>query len=148
MDRTGFGSVGAISNIKNPIMVSLSLLDAQVKGSLSLGRIVPCMLVGEGAKKWAIENNFEEVSEESMKTESMVKTHRHYKQKLDNFHQNNLVQESAKNKSENEALLDTVGAVCVDRDGNLASAVSSGGILLKHPGRVGHASEHFLDKNS
>ena len=25
-------------------------------------------------------------------------------------------------------------------NGNLASAVSSGGILLKHPGRVGHAS--------
>lgn len=70
----------------------------------------------------------------------MVKTHRQFKQKLDNYHLNNLVNENAKNKSEHETLLDTVGAVCVDRDGNLASAVSSGGILLKHPGRVGHAS--------
>ena len=41
MDREGFGSVGALSNIKNPIMVSLSLLEAQSKGTLSMGRIVP-----------------------------------------------------------------------------------------------------------
>ena len=37
-------------------------------------------------------------------------------------------------------MLDTVGAIVLDSNGNFASAVSSGGILLKHPGRVGHAS--------
>jgi hypothetical protein len=41
MDKDGFGSVGALGNIKNPIMVSLSLLEAQSKGTLSMGRIVP-----------------------------------------------------------------------------------------------------------
>ena len=41
MDSQGFGSVGAISNIKNPILVSLSLLEAQSKGTLSMGRVVP-----------------------------------------------------------------------------------------------------------
>ena len=32
---------------------------------------------------------------------------------------------------------DTVGAVCLDKDGNLAYATSTGGINAKHPGRVG-----------
>ena len=41
MDKEGYGAVGALSNVKNPIMVSLSLLEAQYKGTLSMGRIVP-----------------------------------------------------------------------------------------------------------
>ena len=36
-----------------------------------------------------------------------------------------------------ESLLDTVGAVCLDKDGNICSGVSSGGVLLKYPGRIG-----------
>ncbi|WFO75360.1 isoaspartyl peptidase/L-asparaginase [Desulfurococcaceae archaeon MEX13E-LK6-19] len=34
-------------------------------------------------------------------------------------------------------LMDTVGAVAVDKDGRLAAAVSTGGVWLKLPGRVG-----------
>ena len=39
-----------------------------------------------------------------------------------------------------DVLHDTVGAVCVDDFGNIASAVSSGGIILKQPGRLGQVS--------
>lgn len=42
--------------------------------------------------------------------------------------------------NEDETPLDTVGAVCLDEQGGVAGGVSSGGISLKFPGRVGQAA--------
>lgn len=42
--------------------------------------------------------------------------------------------------------MDTVGAVVVDHEGNVAAAVSSGGLALKHPGRVGQVSTYRVFK--
>ena len=45
--------------------------------------------------------------------------------------------------SDNE-LLDTVGAVCIDMNGHIVSAVSSGGIILKQPGRLGQVKNFHI----
>ena len=43
-------------------------------------------------------------------------------------------------KDYDDGVGDTVGVVVLDRAGNVAGTVSSGGIALKQPGRVGQAS--------
>ena len=67
----------------------------------------------------------------------MIKSHRYYKQKLNELEN---VNKPLRIEPDEPLVLDTVGAVCLDEEGDFASAASSGGILLKHPGRVGHAS--------
>ncbi|KAF9095648.1 taspase, threonine aspartase, 1 [Mortierella sp. AD031] len=54
MDGTtlGFGSVGAVSDFKNPISVAATILQESDQGALSLGRIPPIMLVGPGVSQW------------------------------------------------------------------------------------------------
>ncbi|KAF8932504.1 hypothetical protein BGZ58_007017 [Dissophora ornata] len=48
----GYGSVGAVSDFKNPISVAAKILHESDQGPLSLGRIPPIMLVGSGAMQW------------------------------------------------------------------------------------------------
>ncbi|CAH1790814.1 unnamed protein product [Owenia fusiformis] len=154
-----FGAVGALQGVKNPIEVARELLVKQTEGSLSLGRIPPCFMVGEGARKWAETQKIKMVDKTSLITDATLSNHKKYKRRLDRVGDGNSGarkrqkidnSSNSSNSTTNgeiadedisgDKLLDTVGAVCLDHHGNVASAVSSGGIILKQAGRVGQAS--------
>jgi beta-aspartyl-peptidase (threonine type) len=103
------GAVAGIKNIKNPI--SLARLVAE--------KTPHVLLIGEGAEKFADE----------MKVQKVDSTYFFIRA------QNERWKELKKKISEDKK--GTVGAVALDINGNLAAATSTGGMMMKRPGRVG-----------
>ncbi|KAM9727470.1 threonine aspartase 1 isoform 1-T3 [Menidia menidia] len=143
-----FGSVGALSGIKNPVLVANHLLSEGQKGKLSAGRIPPCFLVGRGAHDWAVSQGIPTCLSEKMTTKFSLSAYKRNKRKMELAERMDTGHNQTKKRrqsSENEngsGCLDTVGAVVVDLEGNVAAAVSSGGLAMKHPGRVGQAAHY------
>ncbi|XP_022332673.2 threonine aspartase 1-like [Crassostrea virginica] len=147
-----FGAVGAVIGVENPIEVAAMLVTRQLGERLSLGRLHPSVLVGEGAKQWAKENGIQTVGNNLLITDKSLKTYKNHKRKLDCHTEKVSKKRKLSNESEDKreeftglekedgVIQDTVGAVVMDTRGNIASAVSSGGISLKQPGRLGPAA--------
>ena len=57
--------------MKNPICVADSLLKTQMAGNMSLGRIPPSTMVGDGAREWASKMNIPIVQGEELMTGTM-----------------------------------------------------------------------------
>jgi len=93
-----FGSVAAIRHVKNPIQVARRVLTATRH----------CLLVGDGATRFAHAQGFAPVSDAV------------------------LIGGAASGPGQG-----TVGAVALDAQGHVATATSTGGIKNKLPGRVG-----------
>ncbi|KAJ6499065.1 asparaginase [Mycena sanguinolenta] len=168
-----FGSVGAVSGIKNPVRLARLILEhARVPDPL--GRIPPLTLVSHGAHAFAEQYMMGEdgrpliVPPESLVTPRAKKTWEVWKTRLEaalsstsewSVGSGPLVpsaedfmapeEEAEGDEMDLHAMQDTVGAVAFvssvpsstnSTNHSIAAGVSSGGILLKHPGRVGEAA--------
>jgi beta-aspartyl-peptidase (threonine type) len=108
------GAVGGIKRVKNPILLARAIMEKSPH----------VMLTGEAAEDFAREHGLEIVDEKYFSTERRW-------QALERVRA-----ERAESLSDADRH-GTVGAVALDRDGNLAAATSTGGNTNKLPGRIG-----------
>jgi beta-aspartyl-peptidase (threonine type) len=114
------GSVAGVSIIRNPISAARAVME----------RSEHVMMVGRGAELFATKMGLEVVDPSYFWTERRWKSL-----------QNELLKEKgqAALAGEEDKKFGTVGAVALDRAGNLAAATSTGGMTNKRYGRVGDA---------
>jgi beta-aspartyl-peptidase (threonine type) len=114
------GAVAGVSHLRNPVLAARLVMEQSPH----------VLLVGEGAEKFAFAHGMEPVSPE------IFSTPERYQQLL-------AARGAGETRLDHAAPLDeaskmgTVGAVALDKAGNLAAATSTGGITNKLPGRVG-----------
>jgi L-asparaginase / beta-aspartyl-peptidase len=114
------GSIAGVSIIKNPISAARAVMEKSEH----------VMMVGRGAELFATKMGLEVVDPSYFWTERRWKSL-----------QNELLKEKgqASLAAEPDKKFGTVGAVALDRAGNLAAATSTGGMTNKKFGRVGDA---------
>ncbi|XP_062517248.1 threonine aspartase 1-like [Corticium candelabrum] len=140
---SSFGAIGAVAGVKNPINVAAKLLLEERKGTMSLGRVAPLFLVGDGARQYAKSYSLEIINPLDLITGDSMSCYLKYKKALDaaeSMSQSPVYHCKPDGFAESDHRLDTVGAVCVDSHHCMSAGTSSGGILLKLPGRVGQAA--------
>lgn len=117
------GAVAGVTNVKNPILLARAVMEKSVH----------VMLAGKGAEQFAKEQQLELVDNSYFNTEFRYEALKRAKQAIAPLpHQAALPYDPAWK-------MGTVGAVAIDRKGNLAAATSTGGMTAKRYGRIGDA---------
>ncbi|HZF63265.1 MAG TPA: isoaspartyl peptidase/L-asparaginase [Chitinophagaceae bacterium] len=123
------GAVAAVTTIKNPVTAARRVMEKS-------GHV---MLIGKGAEDFSNEQGLEMVDQRYFFTQSrwdaLQAIRDSSKTALDHGGAKELVQQPEMK----DAKFGTVGAVALDRAGNLAAATSTGGMTNKKFGRVGDA---------
>jgi beta-aspartyl-peptidase (threonine type) len=115
------GGVGCVERLRNPVRAARKILSESPH----------VYFVGEGAERFAAEHGIPLCKNEDLIIPREVARLREYQSHLEE-HRADLFAPTISH--------DTVGAVALDRDGNIAAATSTGGTLDKAPGRLGDSS--------
>lgn len=112
------GAVAAIRGVRNPVRLAYEVMEQS-------GHV---LLVGEGAERFARERHLRFESEDYFKTPERVAQLAKAKRKREI---------ALDHSGVGDGKLGTVGAVARDRNGDLAAATSTGGVVNQLSGRVG-----------
>jgi L-asparaginase / beta-aspartyl-peptidase len=127
------GSVAGVTTIKSPISAARAVMEKSPH----------VMMVGQGAEKFAQQQGLEVVDPSYFYTESRWKGLQKAKAedslKMQMDHTDTSKKIMLKQQENKDYKYGTVGAVALDRYGNLAAATSTGGMTNKKYGRVGDA---------
>ncbi len=123
------GAVSGVSNVKNPITLARAVMEKSVH----------VMLQGHGAEKFADEQDIERAEDAYFYTEyrwGQLQDAR-AKQQGPVLDHDGKEHSSVEDKTAGDYKFGTVGAVALDKHGNLAAGTSTGGMTNKSHGRVG-----------
>jgi beta-aspartyl-peptidase (threonine type) len=115
------GGVGCVEHLRNPVRAARKILSESPH----------VYFVADGAERLAAEHGIPLCKNEDLIIPREI-------QRLKEFQAH--AAEQKPNLFAPEISHDTVGAVALDRDGNIAAATSTGGTLNKAPGRLGDSS--------
>ncbi|WP_337842076.1 isoaspartyl peptidase/L-asparaginase [Rheinheimera sp.] len=127
-DTLEAGAIAGVTTVKNPVLLARAVMEKSDH----------VMLSGKGAEQFAAEQKLELVPNSYFDTEFRLEALKKAKasmQKLPQQALNFRLQAPWKP----EWNMGTVGAVAIDKNGNLAAATSTGGMTAKRYGRIGDA---------
>ncbi|KZN46085.1 isoaspartyl peptidase [Pseudoalteromonas luteoviolacea] len=121
------GAISGVKHVKNPINLAREVMDSSVH----------VMLSGEGAEEFAKKQGVELVKSDYFNTPDRYKSLLRAKEKLRQKESGTKNYQAAHQSLPVELKMGTVGAVAVDKHGNLSAGTSTGGMTAKRYGRVG-----------